>query len=177
MSRPGSISGFGQIAQMAFVPSDFDAAIAYWTKIMGVGPFYLFEDIALEDMRYRGQPTDARFTVAIAYWGDIQIELVKAENDAPAHYNGDYGVRDRLHHVLQFVDDFDAAMRAVAAAGGEIIVSGSFGGGQVAYVDPGAGPGGLVEIFQPGEGAGALFDMIKQAGVDWDGSDPIRRLG
>lgn len=177
MPRPRSIAHFGPIEQLAFVPSDFDAAIEYWTQTMGIGPFFLFEGLKLDDMRYRGKSTDAAFTVAIAYWGDVQIELVRGDNEAPAHYNGEYGVKDRLHHVLQIVDDFDAAMAAFAAVGGEVIVSGGFGGGKVAYIDPGAGPGGLVEILEPGEGAAELFAMIKRASVDWDGSEPIRRLG
>jgi hypothetical protein len=177
VTTPKSIAALGPIAQLAYVPSDWDGALAYWTKTMGVGPFFLFENIALDDMRYRGVPSEARFTVAIAFWGDVQIELVRGENDAPAHYNGEYGVRDQLHHVLIMVDDWDAAMQAVRESGAEVIVSGSFGGGQVVYVDPGAGPGGLVEIFKAGEGADALFAMIKSAAQDWDGSDPVRKLG
>lgn len=177
MPKPGSLTHFAPISQMAYAPSDFEAAIAHWTQNMGVGPFFMFENIALDDMEYCGEPTDARFTVAIAYWGDIQIELVRGENDAPAHYNGEYAVTDRLNHVLQFVDDFEASMAAVDAAGGKVIVSGGFGGGKVAYVDMGGGPGTLIEIMQPGEGAGDLFDMIKQAGIDWDGSEPVRKLG
>lgn len=177
MTTPKSIAALGPIAQLAYVPSDWDGALEYWTKTMGVGPFFLFENIALDDMCYRGVPTAARFTVAIAYWGDVQIELVRGENDAPGHYNGEYGVTDQLHHVLLIVEDWDAAMRAVEESGAEVIVSGGFGGGKVVYVDPGAGPGGLVEILKPGEGADALFDMIKSAGQDWDGSDPIRTLG
>lgn len=177
MPKPGFITSFAPISQMAYVPSDFDAAITYWTETMGVGPFFLFENIALDDMKYRGEPTDARFTVAIAYWGDVQIELVRGENDGPAHYNGEYGVKDQLHHVLQLVDDFDAVAAEVERLGGEAIVSGGFGGGKVAYFDLGGGPGTLVEVLQPGEGAEDLFAMIKQAGIDWDGSDPVRKLG
>lgn len=177
MTKPASLSALGPISQMAYVPSDWDAAIAYWTETMGVGPFFLFENIALDDMRFRGEPSEARFSVAIAYWGDMQIELVRGENDAPAHYNGEYAVKDRLNHVLVFVDDFAEAMRALEEAGGEVIVSGGFGGGDVAYVDPGAGPGGLIEIMRPGEGAAGLFAMIRDAAKDWDGSDPVRRLG
>ncbi len=177
MPKPGSISSFGPIEQLAYVPSDFEAAISYWTKSMGVGPFFLFENIALEEMQYRGKPTEARFTVAIAYWGDVQIELVKPENDAPAHYNGEYGVKDQLHHVLQIVDDFDAVAAEVARQGGEAIVSGGFAGGKVAYFDLGGGPGTLVEVLELGEGGQDLFDMMKQASADWDGSDPVRTLG
>lgn len=176
MPIPGSIAALGSIVQLAFVPSDWDAAIDHWTKTMGVGPFFLIENIALEDMRYCGEPTEARFAVAIAYWGDIQIELVRAENDAPAHYNGEYGNKGGLNHVLIMVDDWAEAERAIAAAGAKTIVSGKFGGGNVAYVDPGSGPGGLVEIIVPGEGSLELFAMIKAASVDWDGRDPVRKL-
>jgi methylmalonyl-CoA/ethylmalonyl-CoA epimerase len=177
MPIPGSLAQLGQIAQLAYVPSDWDTTLNYWTKTMGVGPFYLFENIGLENMRYRGKPSDARFTLAIAYWGDMQIELVRAENDGPAHYNGEYAVKDQLNHVLIFVDDWDATMKAVEKSGAEVIVSGDFGGGKVVYVDPGSGPGGLIEILMPGPGSADLFAMIKAASVDWDGSEPVRRLG
>ena len=112
MPKPGSLTALGPCEQLAYVPSDFDAALKYWTETMGVGPFFLFENITLENMRYRGEPTDARFSVAMAYWNDIQIELFRPENDAPAHYNGEYGVQDRLHHTLVIVEDFEAAKRS-----------------------------------------------------------------
>lgn len=177
MPLPGSLSSLGPIEQLAYVPSDFDATVKYWTETMGVGPFFLIENIHLDGMTFRGKPTDAKFSVAIAYWGDVQIELVRAENDAPAHYNGEYANHDKLNHVLVFVDDWEATMRTVEAAGAEVIVGGSFGGNNVVYVDPGAGPGGLIEILQRGKGGPDLFGMIKAAGVDWDGNEPVRRLG
>lgn len=177
MPQADSIALLGDIAQLAFVPTDFEGAIEYWTGTMGVGPFFLFESIALEEMRYRGEPTEARFTVAIAYWGEIQIELVRAENDAPAHYNGEYGVRDRLHHVLILTEDFAATEKALADVGAETIVSGLFGGSRVVYADPGAGPGGLVEILEVNQDALDLFAMMKDAARGWDGSAPVRRLG
>jgi hypothetical protein len=177
MPKSGTIANLGPIVQLAFVPSDWEGTLAYWTQTMGVGPFFLFENIALDDMRYRGQPSDARFTVAIAYWGDVQIELVRAENDGPAHYNGPYGVKDQLHHTLILVDDWGTALSAMAEADVEVIVSGTFGGGNVVYVDPGSGPGGLVEMMEAGQGVTDLFAMMKAAAVDWDGSDPVRTLG
>lgn len=177
MAKPNSIAALGRIEQLAYVPSDFDAALKYWTETMGVGPFFLIDGIHLDNMTYRGQPTEARFGVAIAYWGDVQIELVKAENDAPAHYNGEYANHDKLNHVLVFVDDWDETMRIVEEAGAEVIVGGQFGGNNVVYVDPGSGPGGLVEILQRGHGGPDLFAIIKAAGENWDGSEPLRRFG
>jgi hypothetical protein len=99
------LARLGPVMQLAWLPEDFDAALEHWTKTMGVGPFFIMENIALADMRYMGQPTNAVFTLALSYWGDTQIELIRPENDAPSIYNGPYAVRDRMHHTCLLVDD------------------------------------------------------------------------
>ncbi|WP_095012636.1 VOC family protein [Tsuneonella mangrovi] len=179
MTQPiGGITRLGPVMQLAFVPSDFDAAIDHWTKAMGVGPFFMMENIALEDMRYRGEPTDAVFSLALAYWGDVQIELIRPENDAPSIYSGEYGVRDRLHHTCLLLDDIADAYAACKEYGAEVLVEAKVGdSGAVIYADPGGGPGHLVEMLQTQPGTHELFAMIKQAGIGWDGSDPVRKLG
>nr|WP_255630630.1 VOC family protein [Novosphingobium sp. FKTRR1] len=160
------------------MPQDFDAAVTYWTQTMGVGPFYLMENVALGDARYKGVPTGAIFSIAIAYWGDVQIELIRPENREPSIYTGEYAVTDQLHHVCIFVDSIAEARAAVAAVGAEILVEGTVGAdGAVIYVDAGAGPGGVIELLQNMTGADAIFQMIKDAAKDWDGTEPLRKLG
>ena len=73
------IHELGPVGQLAYLPSDFDATLKYWTQTMGVGPFFLMENIQLTDCKYKGVPTDAMFSIAIAYWGDVQIELIRPE--------------------------------------------------------------------------------------------------
>ena len=178
MNKVGPIKALGEVIQMAYLPSDFDAALKYWTEVVGVGPFFLMENIQLGAMKYRGQPTDAMFSIAIAYWGDIQIELIRAENDAPSIYGGEYGVKDQLHHICIFVKDIADARRACAEVGAEVIVEGKVGdSGEVIYVDAGGGPGHLIELLQPMAGSEGLFEMIKATGRNWDGSEPLRKLG
>lgn len=178
MAGIGSIKALGDIIQLAYLPEDFDAALRYWTETVGVGPFFLMENIQLGEMRYRGQPTDAVFSIAIAYWGDIQIELIRAENDAPSIYSGDYAVKDRMHHICIFVESIEEARRVCAEAGAEVLVEGKVGdSGEVIYVDAGGGPGHVIELLQPMAGSEGLFAMIKDAGRDWDGKDPLRKLG
>jgi methylmalonyl-CoA/ethylmalonyl-CoA epimerase len=178
MAKLGPIKALGEIIQLAYLPSDFDATLKYWTETMGVGPFFLMENVQLGDMKYRGAPTAAVFSIAIAYWGDIQIELIRAENDAPSIYNGEYAVKDRLHHVCIFVESITEARAACAAIGAEVLVEGKVGdSGEVIYVDAGGGPGNVIELLQPMAGSQGLFQMIKDAAVDWDGSDPLRPLG
>jgi len=171
------IHELGEVMQLAFVPDDFDAAVKHWTEVMGVGPFYLMEGIHLEGMKYRGQPTDAAFDLALAYWGDIQIELIRPRDDHPSIYRGEYAsVGDGLHHVCILVDDIEEAYRVCREQRAEIVIEGALGDSKVIYVDPGRGPGSLVEILQQGETGPQLFAMIKQAGENWDGSEPLRSL-
>ncbi len=177
MASDTGIAALGEIMQLAFVPKDFDAAIKHWTEVMGVGPFFMIENIHLDGMKYRGQSTDAVFTLALAYWGDIQIELIRPENDAPSIYTGEYAEVSGLHHVCILTDDIAQARATCDAQGAEIMVEGKFGNSEVIYVDPGNGPGSLVEILQQDPDGPDLFGMIKAAGIDWDGSDPVRSLG
>jgi len=178
MTNPGSIKALGDIIQLAYLPEDFDAAVTYWTETMGVGPFFLIENVRLGEMRYRGVPTEAIFSIAIAYWGNIQIELIRPENDAPSIYSGEYAVKDRLHHICIFVDSIADARRACAEAGAEVLIEGKVGdSGEVIYVDAGGGPGHVIELLQPMAGSEGLFDMMRDAARTWDGSDPLRVVG
>ncbi|MFM6830151.1 MAG: VOC family protein [Novosphingobium sp.] len=177
MTKPGAISSLGPVGQLAYLPSDFDAAVKYWTETMGVGPFYLMENVALGEAKYKGVPTGAVFSIAIAYWGDVQIELIRPENREPSIYCGEYAVTDQLHHICIFVDSIEEARAACAEAGAEILVEGTVGeDGAVIYVDAGQGPGGVIELLQNMTGADAIFQSIKDASVDWDGSEPLRKL-
>ena len=178
MTKLGPIKKLAPIEQLAYLPTDFDAALRYWTETVGVGPFFVMENIQLGDMKYRGQPTDAIFSLAIGYWGDMQIELIRPENDAPSIYKGEYAVTDRVHHICLFVNSIAEARAACAEAGAEILVEGKVGeDGEVIYVDAGGGPGHIIEILQPMSGSDALFAMMRDAARDWDGTDPVRKLG
>jgi len=177
-AQPTLITGLGEIMQMAFVPRDFDAALRFWTETMGVGPFFLSEHVRLQDVRYRGRPTDVDFGIAIAYWGDIQIELVQQHNEAPSIYKEwlDAG-REGLHHVCLVVDSLEHARSVCAAAGARVIQEGKLSGGEVIYVEPAEGHGPIVEIIQLPAAAQQAFAAMRAAARGWDGSEPVRRRG
>ena len=174
-----SIAALGEVMQLAYVPADFDAALSFWTKTMGAGPFFALDHVQLDEVKYRGAPSNIDFSMALGYWGDIQIELIRQHNDAPSIYKAwrDAGL-EGLHHVCILVDDMDHARQVCAAAGGIVAQEGKLaGGGVVIYVDSGGGPGTMVEILKGVTGTAGLFAMIRDAARGWDGSDPIRRLG
>ncbi|MGQ2933044.1 MAG: VOC family protein [Sphingopyxis sp.] len=177
MPGPKSLASLGDIMQLAFVPSDFGAAIRHWTGVMGAGPFFLLPNVSLPGGRYRGEPSDPVFTMALGYWGDMQIELIRPENDAKSLYRGEYGVADVLHHVCVLVDSIAAARVRCEDIGAAIIFEAPVGDtGGVIYADPGTGPGTLVELLEPQAGTRELFAMMRDAAKDWDGSEPLRSL-
>lgn len=173
---PKSIAGLGQIMQLAFVPKDFDAAVRYWTETMGVGPFFDLQHIQTEKTLYRGKPVNLDFSVAIAYWGDMQIELIRQHNDAPSIYTSWLAAgREGLHHVCLVVDGMAQARRICQAAGAEVMQEVWLpGGGEAIYVDAG---GGLIELIDFPKEHLEFFDVMKQEAARWDGSDPIRVVG
>lgn len=179
-----TIAAIGKPMQIAFVPEDFDAALRHWTEAMGVGPFFVMERIRLEDARFMGEPSDCTFTIALAQWGDVQVELIRQDNDAPSIYRGDYWPGGQaMHHVCLLTDDIAAARRAVESRGGLVLVEGKVGAdGAVIYADCGPAEsrpnaGAIVEILQPASGSEGFFAMIAEAAKGWDGSDPVRVLG
>ncbi|MDB5448599.1 MAG: hypothetical protein JWQ97_3916 [Phenylobacterium sp.] len=173
--RPALIAQLGEVMQMAFVVRDFDAALDFWTRTMGVGPFFVNEKVMLDDVRYRGAPTDIDFRMAIGYWGEGQVELIHQRNDAPSIYKEwlDAG-RDGLHHVCLLVDDMEATRRVCRDAGAEVIQEGRLPGGEVIYVDTGGGPGTIVELLKLPQAGHERFAAMREAARNWDGSDPIR---
>jgi len=178
MTKP-SIASLGEVMQLAYVPADFDAALNFWIKTMGAGPFFALDHVQFETIKYRGAASPIDFSMVIGYWGDMQIELIRQHNDAPSIYKSwrDDG-REGLHHVCILVDDMVHARKVCADAGATVAQEGTLpGGGEVIYVDTGGGPGTMVEILKGAPGLGDLFKMIRDAARGWDGSDPVRALG
>ncbi len=174
------IARLGSVMQIAFVPKDFDAALRHWTGTMGVGPFFLMEHVALLNTKHDGRPVEIDFSIAISYWGDLQVELIRQHNDAPSIYktSRDEG-HDGLHHVCVVVDDIAHARKVCASAGARVAQEAQVvGGGEVIYVDTHGGPGSLVEIIQLPQSTLDGFAWMREQCRQWNGAlDPVRKLG
>ena len=72
---------------------DYDAALEYWTTKMGAGPFFHTEGVQVENVKFRGEPSDIQFSMAIGYWGEIQVELIRPDNDAHHRCSANGGKR------------------------------------------------------------------------------------
>lgn len=171
------VSGLGTIFQIAYCPRDLDAAIRFWTETMGVGPFFRRGPLSFSGALYRGQPTDLSFTLAIAYWGDTQIELTQAHNDAPSIYRDWYDAgSEGVHHICIAVDDVRAARALCVERGHSIEQELYYPGGGAIYVDAGGGQGTLTEMVQLTQEQRDRFATYREAARNWDGSQPVRDI-
>jgi len=163
---------FGAFDQIGFLVDDLDAAIARWIEHSGVGPWTVFRNVTL-DGQYRGVPTTVGIDVALAYQGDIQIELILATNDAPSPYRSPDGTRLLgLHHLARIVDDLDAAVATARAGGMELVFTAQNPATRVAYLAVPGDPGTLFE-FIAGPGMREMCDAGIAAARTWDGEDAV----
>ena len=168
---------FGAIRQNGYVVRDLQAAMRHWTEVLQVGPFFHLPHVPVEEFSYRGTAARPDISIALAFAGDLQIELIQQHDATPTLYKDflDAG-HEGLQHVSAWTDDFDAALARAAAAGHGVAQQGTLLGGlRFAYFDTEAHPGTVFEIsnvlaepFKP------MIDAMHEAARTWDGSDPIR---
>ncbi|MEM9303107.1 MAG: VOC family protein [Pseudomonadota bacterium] len=164
----------GPIIQSGFVVEDLEAAVAHWASI-GVGPFFAMRHVEFETCLYRGKPTDADLTVAIAYSGDHQIELVQQHNDAPSIYSDWLATRrPGLQHMGTLVDDLDAVLDANGWRGKRVQHGRTAAGQRFAYLDTVFHDGGMIELIEADAAMLGAFAGMKAAAAKWDGSRALR---
>ena len=169
------VYGNRKVIQNSWVVDDIHVAMAAWTKMTGIGPFFLVEGVTIDDQCHRGAPTDIDVTFALAQAGDVQIELVCQHNDAPSAYRDTVPAgTSAFHHVALYCDDYDADRTAYSEAGAEVAFSGSFGGKRFCYLDTSAAIGCMVELIEVSEPQSEFFTRLKAAAENWDGQNPVR---
>ncbi len=169
------LHAIGPIMQNGFVVPDWREAAMHWAKTLGVGPFFVVERVEFAELRYRGESTSIDMSVAIAYAGELQIELVQQHDDTPSIYTDFLGSNaPGLQHVGALTDDLDRALDANALRS-KIVQDGITAAGQrFAYVDTVLHNGTMLEIVETDAGMLKAFDYMKNAARNWDGKEPIR---
>lgn len=166
----------GPIRQLGFVVPDIEAAMAHWSKVMGVGPFFYNPRVPIEDYRFEGESYQPHNSVALANAGYIQVELIQCRNDVPSCYKDftDRGLQG-LQHTAYWTEEYDRDLARMQAEGFRVRMSGQVGvQGRFAYFDREDHPGTCIELSEVKGPKGRMFDMIRAASEGWDGQDPVR---
>lgn len=174
---------YGPIRQVGHVVRDADAAMAFWTQAMGIGPFFVVREMTMIDFKYRGHPSPAPVvTLCFAQSGDVQIELIQQHNDAPSAYREFLSAgRTGVQHLSPWFDneaEYEAA-RQHALDKGLTMVHESVGGpARFCYFETGTPDAPLLELSEALlPNVADLPRMVAEASRDWDGSDPVRVVG
>jgi hypothetical protein len=161
--------------QVCWVVPDLPKAIDSWVDSAGVGPFFWFAGVPFTDGRHRGEPAGfPDVTAAIAYAGDLQIELVCQDNDDPGVFRdvfarGEYG----LHHMALICDDYEAERDTYLAAGAELAFEGRTGTSRTSWVDTSPTLGFMIELLEPSATREAAFAGMRDAADAWDGTNRV----
>ncbi len=175
---PEFIPPFGPIVQNAYVVRDIERAVAHWSGKIGVGPFFLLEHVGFGEVVFRGAPIRLDISVAIAQWGEVQVELIVQHDDTPSIYS-EFAARhgEGLQHVGVMTDSVDRHLERLAALGITPVQYGATSVGmRFAYVSTDAHPGAMIELIESGPAVEAFFAMVRKAGRAWDGTRALRRL-
>jgi catechol 2,3-dioxygenase-like lactoylglutathione lyase family enzyme len=167
---------FGEIRQLGYVVPDIEAAMDYWSRVLGVGPFFYAERVPVVNFTYRGAPSSPVTSVALANSGAVQVELIQQRNDAPTMYRDFVAAKGSgLQHVAYWTQNFDADMERLSARGFKVGMGGEVGArGRFVYFETEYHPGAVIELSEVEGPKGRMFDLIRNAATGWDGSDPVR---
>ncbi len=171
---------FGQpelgIFQMAYVVEDVHVAMAQWTQDLRVGPWFLLDRFTGDDPIYRGAPSQTTVSIAMAFAGHMQIELIQPLDDHPSVYRETIDERGYgFHHYGTGSRDFEGDIARFEAQGYELAFrAGVPTGGSVGYMDTKGALPGFVELIELGDVMEQVFTGFYAASLGWDGSDPVR---
>ena len=167
---------FGKIRQAGYVVPDIEAAMDYWTRVLGVGPFFYNERVPIKNYTYRGASYEPHNSVALANSGPLQIELIQCRNDVPSMYRDfTQAGLSGLQHVAYWTESYDADLERLLAQGFKPVMGGEVGErGRFIYFDTHYHPGTVIELSEVLGPKGKMFKLIREASEGWDGKNPVR---
>ena len=177
------LMNFGQpangIIQMAYVVDDIRAAIGEWIARLNVGPWFLLDHFSGVDPVYRGSASRADVSIAMAFAGHMNIELIQPNDAHPSVYKEHIDRHGHgFHHWGVASADIAADIERYESMGMTLAFrAGVPTGGEVAYFDAGGALPGFVELIETSPGMERAFSAWHGAALSWDGGNPIRPFG
>jgi catechol 2,3-dioxygenase-like lactoylglutathione lyase family enzyme len=166
----------GAVHHYGYVVADLEEAVAQASARLGAGPFFLMENVPLQDVTSRGEPAVFDHSSAFGQFGSVPIELMEIHRCEPDRVRDGFALpAPQLHHVAWAVPELDAAIARLEAQGIHGLLRAGLGDIQFLYSDATQTLGHHVELHDDNAAFRGFFAMIQEASVGWDGSDPLRR--
>ncbi|MBN9360138.1 MULTISPECIES: VOC family protein [unclassified Devosia] len=142
---------FTQTMQLGIVVPDLEAAVRAYEEQYGIGPWDFMEigPENAENVLVDGQPAQWKSRIAMTMVGGVMWELIEPQDEADmfGRFLAERGGVGGVHHVAVRTPDFRQTLANQAARGGRSILSGSFTGIEVHYLDSAPDIGVILEVF------------------------------
>ena len=180
MIPPDLRSVLGARMQVGMVVHDLEAATAFWSQHLGVGPWIVVQSSGA-DRRFvhRGLESSVEMELAFSYAGDTQLEIIAQTNAAPSPYREFLQEgREGVHHLGFWPEDFEASCTKLNTAGFEELFAAYLpdGSRSVTYYSSPAFIGLVVELAPMTPFRQKYMNAIEKLARTWDGSRPLRRF-
>ena len=169
----------GEPHHHAYVVDDIEATVSRLVDQLGAGPFFLIENVPLENVLSRDEPAEFVHNSAFGYCGGGAIEVIEALSLAPERVQkGFSGPRPRIHHVAYVVPSTAVAdlRSSLDERGLTEYLSSQLGEVETTLHDGSAALGHDIEIHVDSEGLRDFFEMVSAGADGWDGSEPLRSV-
>jgi methylmalonyl-CoA/ethylmalonyl-CoA epimerase len=161
----------------AYVVESIEATVERLAEQLGAGPFFLVENVPLENVTSRGEPAEFVHHSAFGWCGGGPIELMEMVRLAPERVEARFsGARPRAHHVAWAVGpaSVEGLRRELEARGLPEYLSARLGELNSTLHDASASLGHDIEIHVDSQGLRDFFQMVREGAEGWDGSEPLR---
>ena len=167
----------GEPHHYAYVVEDIEATVNRLVDQLGAGPFFLIENVPLEDVLSRGEPAEFVHNSAFGYCGGGAIELIEAVSLSPERVEQRFsGPRPGIHHVGYAVPPTEVAdlRSSLDERALPEYLSSQLGDVETTLHDASGTLGHDIEIHVDSEGLREFFGMVRGSAQGWDGSVPLR---
>jgi catechol 2,3-dioxygenase-like lactoylglutathione lyase family enzyme len=129
--------GERRIVQVGIVVNDLKEAVKMYHHVLGYGPWsvYKYAPPEMQNVIYRGNPSDLSFFAAFTWVGGVQVELIQPLTGPSIYHEHLEKKGEGLHHIKEYVNDSQAVVNEFKHKGIQVIQSGRFGFGEYYYFD------------------------------------------
>jgi methylmalonyl-CoA/ethylmalonyl-CoA epimerase len=167
----------GEPHHYAYAVDDIAATVGRLVDQLGAGPFFLVENVPLENVLSRGEPAKFAHHSAFGYCGGGPIELLEIIDLAPERVErGFSGPRPAIHHVAYVVppEEVGRLRSTLDQRGLPEYLSAQLGELDLTLHDASASLGHDIEVHADNQGMRDFFEMVRGGVEGWDGSEPLR---
>ena len=151
MTSQENAPAFNKTMQIGIVVPDVEVAARAYQDLYGIGGWQIMEigSENTEDVRLYGRPLEWKSKIAVTVVGSVMWELIQPidENDLFGRFLAQRGGVGGVHHIAVATPDFQRVVQEQAERGNQPILSGTFSGVEVHYLDTERELGVILEVF------------------------------